>query len=67
MYKRSSKGKDKKYIELTQIPLTRCCDITKRISAVSVEYGANEAVIVQLKDNFRYLKQYIKSDNKVND
>ena len=32
-----------------------------------VKYGANEAVIAELKDNFRYLKQYIKSDYKVND
>ena len=32
-----------------------------------VKYGANEAVIAELKNNFRYLKQYIKSDYKVND
>ena len=32
-----------------------------------VKYGANEAVTAELKDNFRYLKQYIKSDYKVND
>ena len=32
-----------------------------------VKYGANEAVIVELKDNFRYLKHYIKSDYNVND
>ena len=31
------------------------------------KYGANEAVIAELKDNFRYLKQYIKSDYKVNE
>ena len=29
------------------------------------QYGANEAVITELKDNLRYLKQYIKSDYKV--
>jgi len=32
-----------------------------------VKYGANETVIAELEDNFRYLKQYIKSDYKVND
>ena len=32
-----------------------------------VKYGANEAVIAELKGDFRYLKQYIKSDYKVND
>ena len=26
-----------------------------------VKYRANEAVIAELKDNFRYLKQYIRS------
>ena len=30
-----------------------------------VQYGANEDVITELKDNFKYLKQYIKSDYKV--
>ena len=30
-----------------------------------VQYGANEDVIPELKDNFKYLKQYIKSDYKV--
>ena len=30
-----------------------------------VKYGANEDVITELKDNFNYLKQYIKSDYKV--
>ena len=30
-----------------------------------VQYGANEAVITELKDNLRYIKQYIKSDCKV--
>ena len=30
-----------------------------------VKYGANEVVITELKDNFKYLKQYIKSDYKV--
>lgn len=32
-----------------------------------VKYGANEAVIAELKDDSRYLIQYIKSDYKVND
>ena len=32
-----------------------------------VKYGAREAAIAELKENFRYLKQYIKSDYKVND
>ena len=31
--------KDKKAIERTQLPLTRCCDVTKRISAVPVLSG----------------------------
>ena len=30
-----------------------------------VQYGANEAVIVELKDNLKCLEQYIKSDYKV--
>ena len=30
-----------------------------------VQYGANETVVTKLKDNLRYLKQYIKSDYKV--
>ena len=30
-----------------------------------VQYGANEIVIAELKDNLKYLKQYIKSDYKV--
>ena len=30
-----------------------------------VQYGANESVIVELKDKLKYLKQYIKSDYKV--
>ena len=30
-----------------------------------VQYGANETVIAELKDNLKYLKQYIKSDYKV--
>ena len=30
-----------------------------------VQYGANEDVITELKNNFKYLKQYIKSDYKV--
>ena len=32
-----------------------------------LKYGANEAVIAELKNKFRYLKQYIKRDYKVND
>ena len=32
-----------------------------------VKYGAIESVIAELKDDFRYLKQYTKSDYKVND
>ena len=32
---------------------------------ILVQYGANEAVIIELKDNLKYLKQYIKSDYKV--
>lgn len=30
-----------------------------------VQYGANDDAITELKDNFKYLKQYIKSDYKV--
>ena len=30
-----------------------------------VQYGANETVIAELKDNLKYLKQYMKSDYKV--
>ena len=32
-----------------------------------VKYGAIESVIAELKDDLRYLKQYTKSDYKVND
>ena len=32
-----------------------------------VQYGAKEDVITELKDNLKYLKEYIKSDYKVKD
>ena len=32
-----------------------------------VKYGAIKSVMAELKDDLRYLKQYTKSDYKVND